>query len=146
MRRRSGRPSQSATAWNGSSASVIAPTAAKTETRRSIESGQIAAEHERIRGRLSAARIIRGPAADVAEAGARVEPPRRRVVLVDLEKHRGRAEAGEPAQVQVEQLARQSAAAPRRGDRDRQDLGLAAGEPRDDETGERAADHGAVGD
>src|SRR5215831_70760 len=139
MRRRKGRPSQTATAWNGSSASVSAPIVAKTEMSRSIDvwrrrverrtvsprpargqraSAEVAAEHQRIRGCRAAARIIGGPAADVAEARAFVQPPRRRIVLVDLEEDRARAEAGEPAQMQVEQLARKPASAPRGGDRD----------------------------
>src|SRR5690349_3811656 len=145
MRRRSGSSSQSAIAWNGSSRSMIAPTAAKTQAARNMISRQVAAEHERVGGRLCAARIVGGPAADVAKAGARVEFSRRRIVLVHLEKHRGGAEAGEAAQVQVEQLAAEAAAAPRRGHRDREDLGLAGRKPRDDEAGERAAGHGAMG-
>src|SRR5690242_3907242 len=83
---------------------------------------QVAAQHERVRGRLAAARIVGGAAADVAEAGATVQAARRRVVLVDFEKDRRRAEAGEPAQMQVEQLARKPAPASGRRDRDRQDL------------------------
>ena len=75
---------------------------------------------------VAALLVIARPPADLAEAGAPVEPPRRLVVLVDFEKHRARAEPGEPPQMQIEQRAREPAAAARRCDRDRKDFRFAA--------------------
>ena len=48
--------------------------------------------------------------------------------------------------MQIEQRAREPAAAARRCDRDRKDFRFAAGEPRQDEAVQRAADRGAMGD
>ena len=73
--------------------------------------------HTRSRRRMSAAEplpaaIISLAAADVAEAGAPIEPARRHIALVHFEKDRARAEPREPAQMEIEQPPRQTLPAP----------------------------------
>ena len=71
-------------------------------------------------------------------------------MLVDLQKHRADAEAGQPPQMQIEQLTGKAAAPAVAGDR--QNFGLVGGQPRHDEAGKAAPgqrtlrDHGAVGE
>lgn len=70
-----------------------------------MESRQIAAQHERRRGLHAALLVVAFAPSHLAEPGAGIEPPRRRIVLVDLEKDRPRTETGEPSQMQREQRA-----------------------------------------
>ena len=56
--------------------------------------------------------IISFAAADLTEAGAPIEPPRRDIALVHLEKNRARAEPREPAQMEIEQPPCQPLPAP----------------------------------
>src|SRR5262249_11085175 len=83
---------------------------------------QIAAKNER--GGAAAGRIICLPPPDRPEARAPIKPQRRHVALVHLEEDRARAHPHEPAQIDVEQLPRQSPPPPGRGDGDRQDFRL----------------------
>src|SRR5262249_58126975 len=76
---------------------------------------KVAPQHERRARPTRLARIIAGPPADLAETGAVVEPERRLVGLLDLEKHRTDSETREAPQVQIEQAARDAATAPARG-------------------------------
>jgi hypothetical protein len=43
-------------------------------------------------------------------------------MFIDFQKYRARAQSGQPAQMQSEQVARQPAATPRAVDRDREDF------------------------
>src|SRR5262249_62419295 len=76
------------------------------------------------RGGARAGRLICPPPPDLPDARAPIKPQRRHVALVDLEEDRARAQPHEPAQMDVEQLPRQSPPPPGRGDSDRQDLRL----------------------
>src|SRR5665213_3045308 len=109
-------------------------------------SHQVAAQHQRGRGFVAVLPVIAGPPADLAEARALVKPPRRRVVLFNLEEHGASAKTREPPQMQLEQAAGDAAAAPRRCDRDREDFRFVAGQPRQDEAGKAASHGGAMGD
>src|SRR5262249_19485135 len=85
-------------------------------------SHQIAAKNER--GGAAAGRVICLPPPDLPEARAPIKPQRRHVALVDLEEDRARAQSHEPAQIDVEQLPRESPPPPVRGDGDRKGLRL----------------------
>src|SRR5262245_7693952 len=86
-------------------------------------SREIAAQHHGGLGRAPL-RVVAGTAADLAKAGAGIEPTRRLVVLVDLEEDGARTQAREPGEMQREQAARQAATAKRACDRDRQYFGF----------------------
>src|SRR5215203_358528 len=64
--------------------------------------------------------VIPLAAADDVEAGPFIEPSRRRVIFLDLEKNGADAAAGEMAEMGQQQVVRQAAAAVSRIDRDRQ--------------------------
>src|SRR3954468_9604480 len=74
---------------------------------------QVAPQHERGRALARPLLVVGGAAANLAKAGTRIKPARRRIVLIDLEEHRARAEALELTQMQIEQACRKSAAAAR---------------------------------
>ena len=116
--------------WSGSrsSGAVAARNSLATSDYGSV-SHQIPTKNER--GRALAGLIIAFPASDIAEACPPIKPACRLVVLVHFEEDRARAEAGEPAQMQIEQLPRQSLAAARAGDGDRKDLGFLERRSRD---------------
>src|ERR1043166_7957084 len=84
--------------------------------------------------RLAAAlRVIARTAADFRKTRAGVKLSGRTIVLVHLEEHGARAQAGEAAQMQVEEAAREPAAPPRARDRDGENFRLVGGAARDDE-------------
>src|SRR5437764_7611120 len=72
---------------------------------------QVAPHQKRIQ--LFPARLLVIPLApaDDAESGPFIEPSRRRVIFLDLEKYRADAAAGEMAEMDHQQVARQAAAA-----------------------------------
>src|SRR5262245_60643166 len=81
---------------------------------------QIAAQHQR-RG-PAGNRIVTLAPTHLAEAGAAIEPARRRVAFIHFENDRPGAEPRQPAQGQVEQPPRQALAAARPCHRDRKNL------------------------
>jgi hypothetical protein len=90
--------------------------------------------------------VVALPLADRHESRAVVEATRRRVVGIDFEKHGRDADAGEPAQMQVEKLAREPLPAPSRIDGDGQDFRLVGGATREDEAGDPVAELNAMRD
>src|SRR5580700_1066266 len=86
-------------------------------------SGELAAQYQR-GGAAVRPRIIAFASAYFAKARPVIELSRRRVVVVDLKENDIDAEPGEAAKMQIEQTAGMAAAALRRRDRDRQNLGL----------------------
>src|SRR5215212_2521015 len=88
-------------------------------------SAEVAPQHARRQRRHRLVHVVARPPADLAKTGTVVEPERRLVPLLDLEKHRANTEAGKTPQMQIEQPARNAATAPARRDRDREDFRLA---------------------
>src|ERR1041384_7440313 len=86
---------------------------------------KVPAQHQR--ALPAGLRIVTGAAADLAKDGARVKPARCRVVRVDLEEHGTLPEPREPAQMQIEQAARDTASTPGARDPDREDFRFIAG-------------------
>src|SRR4051794_10482914 len=66
-------------------------------------------------------RVVARAAADLAKSRPGIEPPRRLVLLVDLEEHGAQSEAREAAQMQIEQPPREPAPLPRARHRNRED-------------------------
>src|SRR6185295_5423279 len=97
---------------------------------------QVAPHQKRIQLFPAGLLVIPLAAADDAESGPFIKPPRRRVVFLDLEKYCADAAAREMAEMDQQQIARQAAAAIGRIDCDRQYLGLIGAHARD-----RKADH-----
>ncbi len=80
----------------------------------SIErSGKIAPQHQRVGGLAAVPRIVVGAARHFVKTGTLVKPKGRVVALVDLQENGTRAEPGQPAQMQIEQLTRKAPPAPR---------------------------------
>src|SRR5580700_284162 len=105
-------------------------------------SAEVATQHQR----RCAGLIIALASSHVVESGAAIQRTRRRVVLVDLEKHGPRTEPGEAPQMQIEQWPRIAAAALALRDGDRENFCFARSQPRQDEADERFARHRAMGD
>ena len=145
IRRRSGRPSATAMAWNGRSASVTAPSVAKRrrgaasaavhgakfaarirqpaaiipERREAINAPRVRRDRAGARARsraLPCRRVVAGDGGRrLAKAGGAVETAAPAALPSSTSRNTGRAIAGEPAQVQVEQLAGEPALASARG-------------------------------
>src|SRR4029079_5915980 len=109
------------------------------EFRAPFVSHQIPTENQR-GGALAGGIIARSPS-DLTEAGTAIKLARRLVAFIHFEEHRGRAETRKTAQMQIEQLARQSLAAAGGGDGDREDLGFLAHTPRHDEPHKAKSPH-----
>jgi len=105
---------------------------------------QIPAQNQRGRRFTGSRMVIIVATTDLAKSGAVVKPYRGAVAFVDLEKDGAAAEAGEPAQVQIEQAPCEPAALRDASNCDRKDFCLVRGKPRDDETAQRSARHGAM--
>jgi hypothetical protein len=75
-----------------------------------------------------------------------VKPERRIIVLVNFQKYGTRAKAGQPAQMQIEQLARKAPPALAAGNRNGEDFRLILDHPRHDEARKLSAYQGAVCD
>src|SRR5436305_15266253 len=74
--------------------------------------------------RAFAARIIAGPAPDLAKARACVKTARRRVLLVDFQEHGAEPKPGEATQMQIEHSARKATSLPCARRFDREDFGV----------------------
>src|SRR5580693_8165509 len=105
-------------------------------------SAEITAQYQR----RSAALIIALAPPDVAEAGAAIQRTRGGVVFIDFEKHGPGAEAGEAAQVQIEQRPGKAATALTPSDGDRENFRFGRRHARQDEADHGRAAHGAMGD
>src|SRR3954470_11784641 len=102
-------------------------------------SHQIPTENQR--GGTLAGGIIARPPTDLSEAGTSIKPARRLVAFIHFEENRACAESRKTAQMQIEQLARQSLAAAGGDDGDREDLRFLKHAPRHDEPSKAASHH-----
>src|SRR5580704_17359083 len=105
-------------------------------------SAEVATQHQR----RCAGLIIASAPSYVVETGAAIQRTRRRVALVDLEKHGPRAEPGQAPQMQIEQWPRIAAAALALRDGDRENFRFARRQARQDEADHGCAAHRAMGD
>src|SRR5260370_19740159 len=97
---------------------------------------QVAPHQKRIQLLPAGLLVIALAAANDAKSGPFIQPSRRLVIFLDLQKYLAHAAAGEMAEMRQQQLARQATAALGGIDRDRQYFGLIGGQPR-----YRKADH-----